>query len=130
MDSVWSDFWSVVWLFLVGFAFVVYLFAVITVLRDIYRDRTLNGWGKAAWTLFLIFVPFLTVLVYVIARGAGMVDRLEPRGNYQPPEDYAQPQPLAAPASEIKRAKELVDAGVITPGEFEALKSKALGNRY
>lgn len=130
MDSIWSNFWSFLWLFFAGFAFVVYLFAIITVLGDLFRDHTLNGWWKAVWVVFLVFVPFLTVLVYVIARGKGMVDRLEPRGRRQPEEDYSKPRPMTAPAAEIQHAKELADAGVITPGEFDALKNKALGNQY
>ena len=131
MGNVWDAFWNLAWFFFWGVAFIGYLFAIIGVLADIFRDRHLNGWGKAAWMFFLIFVPFLTVLVYLIARGRGMVDRLERIEDERPPsETYAPAPAMANPAGEIAHAKELVDAGVITPGEFEAIKSKALGNKF
>src|SRR6478752_10066947 len=70
-----EQFWNVIWLFFWGFAFVSYLFALFAVISDIFRDRDLNGWLKAVWILFLVFVPFLTVLVYLIARGRSMAER-------------------------------------------------------
>jgi len=131
MSDFWNDFWGFVWLFFWGFALVAYLFAIFSVLADLFRDRALNGWLKALWILFLVFLPFLTVLVYVIARGRGMVERMEYRGSRGPvAEDYAWPAAPDAPATEITRAKQLLDQGVITAGEFDALKSRALGNRY
>jgi len=131
MSDFWADFWGFVWLFFWGFALVAYLFTIFSVLADLFRDRTLNGWLKALWILFLIFVPFLTVLVYVIARGRGMVERMERRGSREPvAESYAWPAAPDAPAAEITRAKQLLDQGVISAGEFDALKSRALGNRY
>ena len=131
MSDFWADFWGFVWLFFWGFALVAYLFTIFSVLADLFRDRALNGWLKALWILFLIFVPFLTVLVYVIARGRGMVERMERRGSREPvAESYAWPAAPDAPAAEITRAKQLLDQGVITAGEFDALKSRALGNRY
>ena len=132
MDSAWDAIWNIAVFFFWGFAFVAYLFAIIGVLADIFRDHKLNGWAKAVWLIFLIFVPFLTVLVYVIARGRGMVDRLESieHGDRPPAETYAPAPAMANPAGEISHAKELLDAGVISAGEFDALKNKALGNRY
>jgi hypothetical protein len=130
----WDDFWSVFWLFFWAFAFVAYLCTIVVVLGDIFRDRRLGGWGKAAWLLFLVFVPFLTVLVYLIARGPGMMKR--DNGDYgrahaaSSDVDYAAPPPIKNPASEITQAKQLADAGVITQGEFDAIKNKALGNKY
>lgn len=132
MDNLWDSFWDIAWFFFWAFAFIAYLSAIIAVLADVFRDRRLNGWAKAAWLIFLVFVPFLTVLVYVIVRGRGMVERLEriEHGDRPPAETYAPPAPMANPAHEITRAKELLDSGVISAGEFDALKSKALGNRY
>ena len=132
VNSAWDAFWNIAVFFFWGFAFVAYLFAIIGVLADIFRDRKLNGWAKALWLIFLIFVPFLTVLIYVIARGRGMVERLEDiqQSDRPPAETYAPSPAMDNPASEISRAKELMDAGVISAGEFDALKNKALGNRY
>ena len=70
-----EQFWSVIWLFFWGFAFVAYLFALFAVITDIFRDHELSGWLKAVWIIFLVFVPFLTVLVYLIARGRSMAER-------------------------------------------------------
>lgn len=132
MDNIWDTFWGIFWFFFWTFAFVAYLFALFSVVVDIFRDRSLGGWTKALWLLFLFFIPFLTVLVYVIARGEGMADR-GARATYQPSapnDDYDRPVGSASPAADIAQAKQLLDSGVITAGEFDALKNKALGNKY
>ena len=68
-------FWDfLLWIFWV-FVFVAYLMVVFSIIADIFRDHALNGWLKAIWILFLIFVPFLTALIYLIARGSGMQKR-------------------------------------------------------
>ena len=129
MDSFWSNIWSLFWLTFWGVAFVTYLIALVSVLIDIFRDSSLNGWLKAVWILFLVFVPFLTVLIYLIARGSGMAERQgRDRGVVSEP-DYV-PRASDAPAADIAQAKALLDKGVISAGEFDALKAKALGNRY
>jgi fatty acid desaturase len=69
------SFWEVIWFIVITFAFVAYLMVLFSILTDLFRDHALNGWLKAAWMLALIFVPFLTALVYVIARGKGMAER-------------------------------------------------------
>lgn len=131
MDT--SNFWGWMWLFFWGFAFVTYLIAFVAVLIDIFQDEKLNGWLKAVWIIFLIFVPFITILIYVIARGAGMAERRARDRDYvvaEPAEDYPRSGPSANPAADIDQAKQLLDRGVITAGEFDALKAKALGNKY
>ena len=70
-----SDIWGVIWWFFWAFAFIAYLMTLFSVVGDLFRDHTLSGWAKALWILFLLFVPFLTVLAYVIARGQGMAQR-------------------------------------------------------
>ena len=57
------------------FFFVIWIWILITILTDLFRDHGLSGWAKAAWVLFLVFIPFLTALIYLIARGSGMRDR-------------------------------------------------------
>ena len=70
-----EQFWNFIWLFFWSFAFIAYLFALFAVISDIFRDHELSGWLKAVWIIFLVFVPFLTVLVYLIARGRSMAER-------------------------------------------------------
>jgi hypothetical protein len=136
MSDFWTDFWGFIWLFFWGFALVAYLFAVFTVVGDLFRDRELNGWWKALWIAFLVFVPFLTVLAYVVTRGSGLVDRLDSRPRYRSNAAGATPAtstsaapsvaPTFSPAAEIAHAKDLLDGGVITRGEFDLLKDSAL----
>ena len=83
------------------------------------------------WIIFLIFAPFLTALVYVIARGTGMAERnAAARGGVVAEADDYRPSASSTPAADIAQAKALLDAGTISQGEYEALKSKALGNQY
>lgn len=126
---MFNSFWNIIWFFLWSFAFVAYLFALFAVIADLFRDRELNGWWKAVWIIFLVFVPFLTVLVYLIGRGKSMAER-SPRYAPVPEDDSYRPQVPANPASEIAQAKELLDKGVISAGEFDAIKAKALGSRF
>ncbi len=120
-------FWWLLWLFYIA----AYIYVVILIISDLFRDEKVNGWLKAVWILFLVFVPFLTALVYVIARGKGMAERAAvSRGYTMPESDDYRPAASASPADDIAKAKELLDAGVISQGEFDALKSKALGNQF
>ena len=120
-------FWFLLW----SFYFVAYLYVVIVIITDLFRDEKLNGWFKALWIIALIFVPFLTALIYIIARGKGMAARAQSarRGVVAEADDY-RPAASASPSEDIAKAKALLDAGTITQGEFDALKSKALGNQY
>lgn len=123
-----EQFWSFVWLFFWGFAFISYLFALFAVISDIFRDRDLNGWLKAVWIIFLVFVPFLTVLVYLIARGRSMAERQAQSARRAQAEtnEYIRSVASASPTQEIAKAKELLDAGTLTQSEFDAVKAKAL----
>jgi hypothetical protein len=124
MDS----FWDVMWFVFVSFAFVAYLMVLFSIIGDIFRDHELNGWGKALWILFLIFVPFLTALVYLIARGKGMAERAA--GAAQEAQNatdaYIRQAAGSSPSEEIAKAKALLDSGAITAEDFAALKAKAL----
>ncbi len=123
-----EQFWSVIWLFFWGFAFVAYLFALFAVITDIFRDRELSGWLKAVWIIFLVFVPFLTVLVYLIARGRSMAERQAKSAEQAQAatNEYIRSVAAASPTQEIAKAKELLDAGTLTQSEFDAVKAKAL----
>src|SRR5690349_16604434 len=70
-----ENFWSIIWIVIWSFVFVAYLFVLFYILTDLFRDHQLSGWWKALWIIFLIFAPYLTALVYVIARGKGMAER-------------------------------------------------------
>ncbi len=124
-----NDFWSWVWLFLWSFAFIAYLFALFAIIGDLFRDRGLNGWWKAVWIIFLIFVPFLTALVYLIARGRGMAERnMKEAVNTQAAVDahIREVTSSTSPADEIAKAQQLLSSGAITQQEFDHLKARAL----
>ncbi|MEN2739161.1 SHOCT domain-containing protein [Microbacterium sp. X-17] len=127
----WNNFWNIIWLFFWSFAFIAYLFALFAIISDLFRDHKLNGWWKALWIIFLIFVPFLTALVYLIARGPGMAERSqkEARQVQQSTDAYIREVASSSPSDEIAKAKALLDAGTITPEEFAHLKSVALGHQ-
>lgn len=124
----WGSFWDLVWWFLAVFIFVAYLMALFSIIGDIFRDRNLAGGWKAVWLFFLIFFPIVTALVYLIARGRGMGERQASAvKQYQTAQDdYIKHVAGANPSDQIAQAKSLLDAGTITPAEFEALKAKAL----
>ncbi|MDY7543436.1 MULTISPECIES: SHOCT domain-containing protein [unclassified Cryobacterium] len=126
---MFSNFWDVVWFFFWSFAFIAYLMVLFSIVGDIFRDHKLSGGAKAVWLIFLVFVPFLTALVYLVARGPDMARRQAER--VQQAQDYTDDYvrsvaSSASPSGEIAKAKELLDSGSITATEFEALKAKAL----
>jgi hypothetical protein len=128
LQGIWDWFWLLVWVF----AYLAYLFVLFFIIFDIFRDRALNGWWKAVWLIFLVFVPFLTGLVYLIVRGKGMAERsARKQVEYQEDNaDYIRSVSFASPTDEIAKAKALRDQGIISDGEFEALKNKALGGKF
>jgi len=123
--------WDLVAWFFWSFVFISYLMVVFTIIGDIFRDSSLNGWWKAVWIIFLVFLPFLTSLVYLIARGQGMAER---RGEQLAELRAAQTAYIretagsSSPADDITKARGLLDSGVITQSEFETLKAKALAS--
>jgi len=124
-----SNFWDSVWLIFSAFLFVAYLFVMFQVITDLFRDDTVGGFGKAAWIVGLIFVPMLTALVYIISRGNGMAQRQRAAVQRAKADADAYIRQVAgkSPAEQIADAKALLDAGTITPEEFQRLKAKALG---
>ena len=121
----------IAWFFWV-FVFFAYLMVLFSIIGDLFRDTELSGWLKAIWIIFLIFVPFLTALIYLIARGNGMTKRgLAQAAEQRKLQDeyIRQTAGTAAPASsvdDIAKAKSLLDSGAITQAEFDAIKAKAL----
>ena len=122
------NFWDFIWSAFLVFAFIAYLMVLFSIIGDLFRDRALNGWYKALWIIFLVVFPYLTALVYLIARGRGMAERqLEhAQAARAATDDYIRHAAGTGPASEIAHAKALLDAGTITQDEFDSLKKKAL----
>ena len=127
MNSFSDFFWLLVW----AFIFTCYLIVLFQVFVDLFRDRDLSGWWKAIWIIFLIIVPFLSLLIYVIARGRGMAERRqEALGGGRRDEEVYVPPPVMKidnPAGQIATAQQLLDSGTISQTEFDQLKQKALG---
>ncbi len=125
MNSFWQWFWLLVW----TFVFVAYLMVLFHIITDLFRDRNLSGWWKAVWMILLVIFPFLTALVYLIARGQGMGERqlASMQQARQATDQYIQSVAGSAnPADAIASAKQLLDQGAITQDEFAQLKAKAL----
>jgi hypothetical protein len=120
-------FLDVLWTMIVFFAWVIYIWIVITVLIDVFRRADIGGWGKAGWVVFVIVLPFLGVLVYLISQHDGMRERSERQAQAQKSafDQYVR-DAAGGSAGEIAKAKELLDAGAISQSEFDAIKAKAL----
>ncbi len=126
---IWDSFWGIVWFFFWTFAFIAYLFALFAIIADLFRDHKLNGWFKAIWIIFLVFVPFITALIYLIARGRGMAERSnrDARQADAAAQKYIRDAAGATSAAdEIAKAKTLLDSGAITPEEYQSLKARVV----
>ena len=120
-------FLDVLWTMILFFCWVAWIWIVITVFIDVFRRDDIGGWGKAAWVVFVIVVPFLGVLVYLIAQHDGMRERSVRQARAQKQEfDQYVSEAAGGSAAEIAQAKQLLDAGTITQDEFDKIKAKAL----
>ena len=129
------DFWSVIgsifW-FMILFAWIVLLFRIF---GDLFGDHEMSGWGKALWTIFLIFFPWLGVLVYLIARGRSMNERAlaQAQRNQQAFDQYvrdtAATNTSTSTADELTKLADLRDRGTISDEEFHHAKAKLLGHQ-
>lgn len=126
--SFLNSLWDVVLMFFWASIFIAALVVMFMVVTDLIRDKNLSGWWKALWILALVFVPVLTSLVYLIARGDGMAERSVKEANEMrdKSEEYIRSVAGKSPAEEIASAKALLDSGAITPEEFGSLKARAL----
>ena len=115
------------WAMIVFFAWVAWIWIAITCFIDIFRRHDIGGFHKAVWVVFIIVVPFLGVLVYLIAQSDEMRERsIEKAQEQQAAVDTYVKETAGGSAAEIAKAKELLDAGTITQEEFEAIKARAL----
>jgi hypothetical protein len=129
-DVSFADiFWSILWFYFL-FLWIMVLFHI---LGDLFRDHTLSAVTKTLWVLFLVFLPFLAALVYLLTRGKGMAERAAARQQQAQEqfEGYVRTvattgDATAPPTEQVARAKELLDAGTIDQDEFNRLKAKAL----
>jgi hypothetical protein len=120
-------FLDIFWSMIIFFAWVIWIWIAITVLADVFRRHDIGGWAKAAWVVFVIVIPFLGVLVYLIAQHDGMRERSVKQAESQKQafDTYVR-DAAGGSAAEIAKAKQLLDAGTITQAEFDAIKTKAL----
>ena len=110
------------------FLFVVWIWILFTIISDLFRDHEMSGWAKALWILFLVFIPFLTGLVYLIVRGSGMRDRAikaqtDAKKHF---DEYVREQAHASPADELHKLNDLREKGALSQEEFDQAKAKLL----
>lgn len=125
---MWDSFWDFIWYTIVIFAFVAYLIVLWFIITDLFRDHKASGWQKAAWVIFLVIFPYLTSIVYLLAKGRGMAERQQAAAKEAKAatDSYIQSVATKSPAEQIADAKSLLDSGTITQDEYDALKAKAL----
>src|SRR4051812_35106284 len=120
-------FMDVLWSMIIFFFWVIWIWIVITVLIDVFRRHDIGGLTKALWVIFVVILPWLGVLVYLILQHDGMRERSVQQAQAQKRDfDSYVRDAAGGSAAEIAKAKELLDSGAITQGEFETLKAKAL----
>jgi hypothetical protein len=121
---------DLMWTFVLFFGLLIYFWLIIAVFTDLFRRPDVSGWGKAAWSIFVIVLPLIGALTYLITQGRGMAARgnRQLRAERQRTDEYI--RSVAAPGfrgvDEIARGKELLDKGAITQEEFEQLKRRVL----
>lgn len=123
-------FLDVLWSILIFMAFILWIWLAITCFMDIFRRRDTGGFAKALWIIFIIVLPYLGVLVYLIANHTGMAER-QAKDVQEAQQAFDERVREAAgsggPASEIEKARGLLESGAINQEEFDRLKAKALG---
>ena len=123
---------DVIWSMIVFFGFVIWIWMLFAIFADLFRRRDVSGWGKAAWSALIIFLPLVGVLAYLIAQGKHMAERRAQDIQTSQAQFDTHIRTVAGGgggrAGEIKQAKELLDSGAITEAEFEQIKQAALAN--
>ena len=123
-------FGQVMWSMFVFFAWILFFWLLFIVFGDLFRRHDISGWGKAAWSIFVIVLPFLGVFIYLIAEGTGMAERnvRQSRAQQASMDAYVRSVASSTPATDqIAQAKQLLDSGTISQAEFDQIKAKALG---
>jgi Short C-terminal domain/Phospholipase_D-nuclease N-terminal len=111
------------------FLFVIWIWILFTIIGDLFRDHEMAGWVKAVWIIFLVFIPYISMLVYLIARGSGMRERtLKAQAEAKHHMDsYVQEVAHTTPADELHKLHDLKEKGALSPEEFDRAKAKILG---
>jgi ABC-type multidrug transport system fused ATPase/permease subunit len=120
-------FLDVFWTMIIFFCWVAWIWVLIVIISDLFRRHDTSGWVKALWVIFLIVLPFLGVLIYLIANGSGMSRRQAEsvRASQEQFDSYVK-SVSGGSATELAKAKELLDSGAINQAEYDQLKSKVL----
>ena len=129
MLATYNTFGQVMWTMLVFFAWILFFWLLFMVFGDLFRRHDISGWGKAGWSIFVIFLPFLGCFVYLISQGHKMGERnvQEAQAAQAQMDDYVRSVAgSGGSAEQIAKAKELLDSGAISQDEYEKLKAKAL----
>jgi len=122
-------FLDILWTMFIFFLFVIWIWILITVFVDIFRRKDTSGFAKAAWIVFVIILPYLGVLIYLIANHEGMADRnIQQMQRQQEAQDAYIKSVAGGSAAEIEKAKGLLDSGAISQAEFDQIKAKALAS--
>ncbi len=120
-------FLNILWTMIIFFAWVIWIWIAITVLIDVFRRHDIGGFSKAGWVILVIVVPFLGVLIYLLANHEGMAKRSAKQAEAQKAQfDQYVRDTAGGSADEIAKAKELLDSGAISQAEFDQIKQKAL----
>ena len=119
---------DVMWTMLVFFLWILWFWLLFTVFADVFRRHDISGWVKTLWVIFVIILPFLGVFIYLIAESKGMAQRNIDRAQQAQSQfdSYVRQTAGGGSATEIAKAKELLDSGAITQTEFDSIKAKAL----
>ena len=119
---------DVIWTMFVFFAFVIWIWMLFVIFADIFRRQDLSGWGKAGWSVLIIFLPFVGVFSYLIAQGKHMAERrnADIQQAQSQVDQHIRSVAGSGRASEIAQAKELLDSGAITQAEYEKIKQSVL----
>ncbi|MFI9504648.1 SHOCT domain-containing protein [Nocardia sp. NPDC052566] len=122
------SFWNVIGYILLSFLFIAYLIVLFAIIADLFHDHDTSGWLKALWVVCLIFLPFITALIYLIVHGTAMSDRRAAEAlRYQVAQDeYIRNVAQVDTATQIATARKLLDQGAITQDEFDQIKNTML----
>jgi hypothetical protein len=124
------DFGEFLWSLFVIYFMIIYFIMLFRVIFDVFRDSTLSGWAKAGWLIFILIVPLIALIVYVIVRGPSMAerDRKDVSAAQEAQDDYIRQVAGSgeSPTEQIARAHQLLSSGAISQQEFDAIKAKAL----